>query len=345
MNRQMTRAWVLQERLFAPRTVHFASSEMFWECNSISFQCECGTEQDGNRSFRPSISDDTLEYWYTAVERFSEMDLTQASDKLPAISGIASAVESRLGSLYLAGLWYSELPQCLLWSVNLSTQGPHRADVIDPSSLYRSHKYRAPTWAWPSVEYENDPEGRYSYGINCWQCYTSDSMMPAFMQDRRFQVLKAETVVLGKNSFGQVTRGVLRVKGRFLIAKSVVDLPEVPGHTHLRLRYGLIFERPSENVRLMADVFFKTDQYESQTMEDEKLHCVLIGALRGRALGIVLRRSIASPSQYERVGLMEFGKDHGWIFGSRALSKAEGTCNALIEALYGDAKIQVFDVI
>lgn len=29
-----TRAWVLQERLLAPRVVHFGPSEVYWECNS-----------------------------------------------------------------------------------------------------------------------------------------------------------------------------------------------------------------------------------------------------------------------------------------------------------------------
>lgn len=28
-----SRAWVLQERLLAPRTLHFSKTQLFWECN------------------------------------------------------------------------------------------------------------------------------------------------------------------------------------------------------------------------------------------------------------------------------------------------------------------------
>ncbi|TEY86449.1 hypothetical protein BOTCAL_0008g00230 [Botryotinia calthae] len=31
----MPRAWVYQERFLAPRTVHFTSAEMIWECGSM----------------------------------------------------------------------------------------------------------------------------------------------------------------------------------------------------------------------------------------------------------------------------------------------------------------------
>ena len=101
-------------------------------------------EENWNRLFRPLISGDTLRYWYTAVERFSEMRLTRESDKLPAISGIASAVGELLSSPYLAGLWHSEFPRCLLWYVDIDTQSLYE-DVVDELFVCRSRPYRAPT--------------------------------------------------------------------------------------------------------------------------------------------------------------------------------------------------------
>lgn len=38
------RAWVVQERLLAPRTLHFAVSQVFWECKA-KFACETFPDQ------------------------------------------------------------------------------------------------------------------------------------------------------------------------------------------------------------------------------------------------------------------------------------------------------------
>ena len=41
MSPLMQRAWTLQERLTAPRIIHFHESEMIYECTD-STTCECG---------------------------------------------------------------------------------------------------------------------------------------------------------------------------------------------------------------------------------------------------------------------------------------------------------------
>jgi hypothetical protein len=37
----LTRGWAFQERILAPRVLHFCGDEMIWECNSVCM-CECG---------------------------------------------------------------------------------------------------------------------------------------------------------------------------------------------------------------------------------------------------------------------------------------------------------------
>ena len=142
-----------------------------------------------------------------------------------------------------------------------------------------------------------------------------------------------------------MTGGHLRIQGRCLTVKNVLDLHRVPGHAQSPLRYELVFERQSENVRLMADIFFTTDHYISQTTGGRTLQCILIGALRGRGLGLVLRRCTDGPSLYERVGLIEFSKENNSRSRSKAAIGVERSCNMLIEALFGNAKEQVFNII
>jgi len=46
----LTRAWSFQERLLAPRTLHFHAEEMVWECKT-DMRCECGQLDTDPRSF------------------------------------------------------------------------------------------------------------------------------------------------------------------------------------------------------------------------------------------------------------------------------------------------------
>lgn len=71
--------------------------------------------------------------WDAIVELYSLGNLTFASDKLVALSGLADAISSRQTNTsddgYLAGLWQSSLPSHLLWttrSVTKETRGPCR---------------------------------------------------------------------------------------------------------------------------------------------------------------------------------------------------------------------------
>ncbi|KAL6710926.1 hypothetical protein ACN47E_006801 [Coniothyrium glycines] len=49
----LTRAWVYQERLLSPRVVHFAETEVIWECFE-DYLCECGKTQLNNIAKLPS---------------------------------------------------------------------------------------------------------------------------------------------------------------------------------------------------------------------------------------------------------------------------------------------------
>ena len=128
-----TRAWVLQERLLAPRVAHFGPTEVYWECN-FSLCRETFPRQEASHAgdtaiksclaFGGSIgidlddSNNLLNCWRDIVWLYTAANLTYPSDKLAAISGLARRFATSHGTLgrYFAGHWEVEFIYQLGWS-------------------------------------------------------------------------------------------------------------------------------------------------------------------------------------------------------------------------------------
>lgn len=82
----------------------------------------------------PLSDSDILKQWHGLVHMSTHRDLTFATDRLPAISGIAIRFSMVLGE-YCAGLWKSYLWRELLWIVEEGDRCP------------RPSEYQAPSWS------------------------------------------------------------------------------------------------------------------------------------------------------------------------------------------------------
>jgi len=197
------RAWALQERLLATRILHFSKSEMFWECGTCSERegkhnegpnlIQAGTidvlSEDGN--FKRMISTlktmpvpdpcVTMQTWYRLVAQYTRRHLTRSTDKLAAISAIASDVCSITGFTYLAGIWKEDL-QSLLWFSSLPEERP----TI----------YQAPSWSWAATT------GQVSLRF--------DSERPT-ESPRDAKILDVDICFCGPNQFGPVSGGSLKL--------------------------------------------------------------------------------------------------------------------------------------
>ncbi|RYP11866.1 hypothetical protein DL767_011269 [Monosporascus sp. MG133] len=186
------RAWVLQERLMAPRVLHFCEDQIAWECSELDaaeslpvgvprhsgklkgldpredgfplYKKRVGPEKTFSREEETELG--ALEIWRRIVEVYSKTELTHLSDRLIALSGIAKNYHRYIGSQYLAGLWEKNLEGQLLWYVE-----PEFTRSIQPGkSLAESEGtfhypgkrpsqekwgYIAPTWSWASIYVEN----------------------------------------------------------------------------------------------------------------------------------------------------------------------------------------------
>ncbi|KAF2183526.1 HET-domain-containing protein, partial [Zopfia rhizophila CBS 207.26] len=145
-----SRGWVYQESLLAPRTLNFAATEMAWECHSIT-ACECGAPQveldhekevETGRRYPGTIKRNFAKLiWTDVVHEYTLRDLTVATDRLPALSGVVELFSRhRPEDQYLYGLWKTELPQHLCWL------------AAEPNQEARFPKSYAPTWSWASLQ-------------------------------------------------------------------------------------------------------------------------------------------------------------------------------------------------
>jgi hypothetical protein len=98
-------------------------------------------------------SDHFAHDWGRLVQDYTSRGMTRQTDKLIAISGIASIISSLKSLEYTAGIWngsHEMLVQGLLWSA--SKRGPRLLDV-------------APSWSWASIKHEVNWPGHLSVGF------------------------------------------------------------------------------------------------------------------------------------------------------------------------------------
>lgn len=177
------RGWCLQECLLPNRKLCFNGNEMIWECRHRRI-CECGhtlwipqsviyprlggSIKSATAIFadRPPNSgqerpDKRYQVWRALVEEYSNRCLSQATDKLVAVSGLAKTIDyaHRDGGgapgTYLAGLWKGEFIYDLTWRVIISDsecQALTGRERQSRNTNDRSSQYRAPSWSWASVD-------------------------------------------------------------------------------------------------------------------------------------------------------------------------------------------------
>lgn len=204
-----TRGWNLQELILSPRIIHYTISQdrmngqMIWECQTHT-EAENGskalmfgilsknikrclkTAAGGSLSIRAMYK-----CWYYIARQYSYRRLRYASDKLPALSGVAAQIQAGSGDYYLAGLWKGDVVGGLLWAASTTEK------------LQRTTEYRAPSWSWASVE-----GAIYYEGILAWN--SEDLGVPPEFE---LEVLDAQSKPAGLNPFGAVHGGHITIRG------------------------------------------------------------------------------------------------------------------------------------
>lgn len=138
-----SRAWCVQEKILAPRTLHCSNYGLYWECRTVRASEDFPNGFTGvfYEAFEPSMlmhpeRSEPLG-WPPVVEWYSACDLTYPGDKLVALSGVARAIMDKTRDQYVCGLWRKDLHNQLCWI------------ALEPRLR---PQYRAPSWSWAAVD-------------------------------------------------------------------------------------------------------------------------------------------------------------------------------------------------
>lgn len=182
--------------------------------------------------------------WQTMVMNFCARNMTEPSDKLPALSGMAKRYADLMGwpaGDYHAGLWrdtlISDLPRSREEGLSSISATP------DPAKTGRRHD-RAPSWSWASMDgsitYLTFPGGHVPRDVSIQSCGT------------------AKPCVKDADPFGQVVSGRLEIECPHM-ATWARALEQEPGEL-----YYLVFDATGGHASL-STVDDPAEMVESQT--------------------------------------------------------------------------------
>jgi len=277
----LRRAWVYQERLLSRRIVHFTPHELVWECKSDA-HCECGQIKGGDNANsewllsasgsdtqKYSVIKSNMRWWHSKIEVYSKLDLTYASDRLPALSGISALVQQRVGGQYLAGLFGVDLWNELLWRISYLDSGQD-GWFGKPHKTRRAARYQGPSWSWASLDGGFD--GLY---------WPHDSDSRALETDGRYiQLLELKYVPVGLDPRGQVESAHMVLAG--FLAPCVLRYPletldpESDEDRKSSLHYLYYVQFAKYKVPIFADYPF-AEPGPHHIPERSRLSCLRIG--------------------------------------------------------------------
>jgi hypothetical protein len=311
------RAWVLQESMLAPRTLHYGSQQMFWECKSFShaegdmtpipqsprerewswsrnkrFLSDLDT--DSNNKDATTGKDILYMRWNSILENYTSRKMTNSSDAFPALAGLASEFNLHLHDEYVAGLWKTDLHRGLLWR------------IVEPETCKGATPYRAPSWSWASKV------GQIS-GIR-----DADYITGNYRADIQIKVmLKSRTdASAAANTYGEVSSGFLKIRGRSISAlhwpafedkpweHRLIQNPEdSEGYQFRDFDIGTqdaVMER-HEKGRTLSLVQIATWAWGQNPDDEGALHCLILESGDGGESSIYNRVGVVQMYSYPKV--------------------------------------------
>ncbi|KAH5186725.1 hypothetical protein HBI60_145670 [Parastagonospora nodorum] len=288
-------AWEFQERLLSPRVIHFTDYQLVWECRSVQ-QSETGdfnddwTKPDLSRGFDFSMRErikypfkyphtETGNTWQFVVSQYSQLQLTHASDRLPAIAAIVQrTMRARKDDLYIAGMWTSSLLVDSAWYRIHNEEDLERPD------------YTQPTWSWTSVP------------GSIW--FEKVSVLPST------RLVDAQYIAVGPSHFGGLAEASIVLRGMMLTA-ILKELRVTAGRNGLKMvRYEIIPNLPENYGPPVPMVWsFRPDfglRLGKRPVKLDNVFVILmlwVNSRKSRWFGLVLRR--VSDTEHERIGIAD----------------------------------------
>jgi hypothetical protein len=147
-----SRGWTLQETYLSRRRLEFQGKKITWYCQSTTWD---ESRRDYLQMMYPFLSvtelfpgkntssENPYQSWYNMIgEDFAQRKFSLPTDRLPALSGLATMVAAQKNGRYCAGLWWEDISYSICW---------HKRRHYSSFEWFRPDCYIAPSWSWASV--------------------------------------------------------------------------------------------------------------------------------------------------------------------------------------------------
>jgi hypothetical protein len=317
------RGWTFQERLLSKRLLYFTTHQLFFECHRSCWM-ENNTPPEllrmvGNQPWSgvSTIIADVYsnphakipDEWYLDwIEQYTERRFTKASDRLPALEGLASVVSDAVSDLYIHGLWAKDLARGLLWRLKNNKS----AKLVDG--------VHTPTWSWArwqgAVRHETfiDFDGDVDT-VPCFKLLSTDS-----------------------SENGNAPRKphcILSVEGKLAHVVGINDersFPYKDGYSsHVWLDDA---STTMEGRKTFAFLVSQTATFEPEGSQPTSTipHCLLLEAVVGKA------------NRYKRVGIMQLPDPAAESLGGEGVGVGEAQYGWDEKHIFQDSTLQVFEL-
>jgi len=283
------RGWVVQERFLAPRTLHLAETQLFWECHS---KTKCETFPVEVPETFKAMKTDTAppepiqRDWPDILEQYTGCRLTFSSDRLVAIAGVAEDFAMRTSMTYRAGLWLEHILTDTCWIVY---GFPRSRSMPREGTTF-------PSWSWAAHD-----------GVV--RIPSHDSIIL-----RRFVTMTIESTYSTDNCFGDVVSARLLCKSAHL---KVI--------TNKLQRFNSTFKLFKLHERdIICDIHM--DVYPPVEVEGLILFLPIViirhetkdGIIGPSLHGLILQRIDSCKGHYQRLGQMQIPVDEDFLQKSSA---------------------------
>jgi hypothetical protein len=174
--------------------------------------------------------------WLRLIEEYTSRDMTYQTDKLPALSGVVSALQELTGDMCFAGIWKSWFLKGLLWRL----QDPEwDIYVFLPKKPHNASLWRAPSWSFASVE-----------GVVLYTLLENDPS-----RETCAELQECSVTPKGSNTLGELVSGFARIKGSVARVINIAkELSSVGRVCMICMEAGRFAE---------GSVYFDVDNYET----------------------------------------------------------------------------------
>lgn len=236
------------------------------------------------------------DHWLAIAEDYSQQNLTFESDKLPALSGLASYFAERHGQEYYAGIFSGSIPEGLLWA------------PFAPGCLSRPTKYIAPSWSWLSsngrikmIAPSNALDTGDAFGTTLGGSKSDNRRLlsKSALQNARFKLLPE----MEQNPYSRLKGGKIEFTGWLKSARMTRHSKEEGDDIWMKL------EADSKLMSIFYLDFADSTPEQSSPQEVECLH--VLQNVHNVWDNVLILRRVEESRYYERIGITNI--DPAWF--------------------------------